>query len=144
MVGNICFHASPIDLFNSALRTVQLFREQDSRKDWWKAALQWIRNHLRRSCGRYGWTYWKPDRSSYRMWLVDHFAEYFIQVALVRMCADGAKPQAQRFGYNHAFDAILRIGREEGLRTFTRGLGPNIVRSVIMSMLVLMNIPQHG
>jgi dicarboxylate transporter 10 len=49
------------------------------------------------------------------------------------MCADGAKLPAQRFGYKHAFDAILRIGREEGVRTFTRGLGPNVVRSVIMS-----------
>lgn len=56
-----------------------------------------------------------------------------VQVALVRMCADGAKAPAQRFGYNNAFDAIIRIGREEGVRTFTRGLGPNIVRSVIMS-----------
>ncbi|KIX04847.1 uncharacterized protein Z518_05718 [Rhinocladiella mackenziei CBS 650.93] len=55
------------------------------------------------------------------------------EVALVRMCADGAKPPAQRFGYKHAFDALVRIGREEGLRTFTRGLGPNVVRSVIMS-----------
>lgn len=55
------------------------------------------------------------------------------KVALVRMCADGAKPPAKRFGYNNAFDALIRIGREEGLRTFTRGLGPNVVRSVIMS-----------
>ncbi|EXJ58508.1 hypothetical protein A1O7_05934 [Cladophialophora yegresii CBS 114405] len=54
------------------------------------------------------------------------------EVALVRMCADGAKPPAQRFGYKHALDAILRIGREEGIQTFTRGLGPNVVRSVIM------------
>jgi dicarboxylate transporter 10 len=49
------------------------------------------------------------------------------------MCADGAKAPASRFGYNHAFDALIRIGREEGVRTFTRGLGPNVVRSVIMS-----------
>ncbi|KIW67021.1 hypothetical protein PV04_06299 [Phialophora macrospora] len=56
------------------------------------------------------------------------------EVALVRMCADGAKPPAQRFGYKHALDAVLRIGREEGVRTFTRGLGPNVIRSVIMSM----------
>ncbi|OCT51478.1 putative 2-oxoglutarate/malate carrier protein [Cladophialophora carrionii] len=60
------------------------------------------------------------------------------EVALVRMCADGAKSPAQRFGYKHAFDAILRIGREEGIQTFTRGLGPNVVRSVIM------NIPQRS
>jgi dicarboxylate transporter 10 len=56
------------------------------------------------------------------------------QVALVRMCADGAKSPAQRFGYAHAFDALLRIGRDEGVRTFARGLGPNVVRSVIMNV----------
>ena len=46
------------------------------------------------------------------------------EVALVRMCADGAKSANQRFGYNNCFDALLRICREEGLRTFTRGVGP--------------------
>ncbi|KIW32024.1 uncharacterized protein PV07_03603 [Cladophialophora immunda] len=56
------------------------------------------------------------------------------EVALVRMCADGARSPSQRFGYNHALDAIIRIGREEGVRTFSRGLGPNIVRSVIMNV----------
>ncbi|OAL33408.1 hypothetical protein AYO20_07264 [Fonsecaea nubica] len=56
------------------------------------------------------------------------------EVALVRMCADGARSPGQRFGYNHAIDAIVRIGREEGLRTFSRGLGPNVVRSVIMNV----------
>ncbi|KAK5047631.1 hypothetical protein LTR84_006296 [Exophiala bonariae] len=56
------------------------------------------------------------------------------EVALVRMCADGAKAPASRFGYSHAFDALIRIGREEGVRTFTRGLGPNVVRSVIMNV----------
>ncbi|KAK7903294.1 hypothetical protein LTR67_001312 [Exophiala xenobiotica] len=50
------------------------------------------------------------------------------------MCADGAKSPAQRFGYAHAFDALLRIGRDEGVRTFARGLGPNVVRSVIMNV----------
>lgn len=50
------------------------------------------------------------------------------------MCADGAKDPAQRFGYRHCFDAVLRIGREEGIRTFARGLGPNITRSVLMNV----------
>lgn len=56
------------------------------------------------------------------------------EVALVRMCADGAKAPAQQFGYKNCFDAIIRIGREEGLQTFARGLTPNIVRSVIMNV----------
>ena len=56
------------------------------------------------------------------------------EVVLVRMCADGAKNPAQRFGYKNCFDAIIRIGREEGLRTFLRGLGPNVTRSVLMNV----------
>lgn len=60
------------------------------------------------------------------------------------MCADGAKAPAQRFNYRHAFDALHRIGREEGMRTFTRGLGPNIVRSVLMSKCVLFSSTGDG
>ena len=56
------------------------------------------------------------------------------EIALVRMCADGAKDPAVRFGYRQCFDAIFRIGRQEGLRTFTRGLGPNITRSILMNV----------
>ena len=56
------------------------------------------------------------------------------EVALVRMCADGAKPASQQFGYRNCFGAIYRIGTEEGLKTFGRGLGPNIVRSVLMNV----------
>lgn len=55
------------------------------------------------------------------------------QVALVRMCADRAKEPAERYGYRNAIDAMIKIYRNEGLSTFSRGLTPNIVRSVIMS-----------
>jgi solute carrier family 25 (mitochondrial dicarboxylate transporter), member 10 len=51
-----------------------------------------------------------------------------------RMCADGAKAPANRFGYSNCFNAIWRIGRDEGLQTFTRGLTPNVVRSIIMNV----------
>ena len=56
------------------------------------------------------------------------------EIALVRLCADGAKTADQRFGYRHCFDALSRIGREEGMRTFARGVGPNVVRSVLMNV----------
>jgi dicarboxylate transporter 10 len=49
------------------------------------------------------------------------------------MCADAAKAPGQRFGYANALDGLIRIWREEGVRTFGRGLGPNITRSVLMS-----------
>lgn len=44
------------------------------------------------------------------------------EVVLVRMCADGAKPVAERFVYPNAVVAFYRIAREEGLRVFGRGL----------------------
>lgn len=55
---------------------------------------------------------------------------------MVRMCADGAKAPVDRYGYAHALDGFIRIGREEGMKAFSKGLGPNIVRSVLMSKLI--------
>lgn len=51
----------------------------------------------------------------------------------MRMCADAAKPSAERFRYPDAVTGLYRIGREEGVRVFGRGLSANIVRSVLMS-----------
>ena len=51
----------------------------------------------------------------------------------MRMCADAAKPPAERFRYSDAVTGLYRIGREEGVRVFGRGLSANIVRSVLMS-----------
>ena len=56
------------------------------------------------------------------------------EVVLVRMCADGAKPPAERYNYKNAIDALTRIGREDGLAAYYRGLGPNVVRSVLMNV----------
>jgi dicarboxylate transporter 10 len=56
------------------------------------------------------------------------------EVVLVRMCADGAKPPAERFRYKHAIDALLRVARDDGIAAYFRGLGPNIVRSVLMNV----------
>ena len=55
------------------------------------------------------------------------------EVILVRMCADGAKAPTDRFFYTDALHGMARIAREEGLWTFARGLGPNLVRSVLMN-----------
>lgn len=35
------------------------------------------------------------------------------EVVLVRMCADGAKLTAQRFGYTNAIQGLMRVWREE-------------------------------
>lgn len=56
------------------------------------------------------------------------------EVVLVRMCADGAKHPAEHFAYKNAIDALVRVGREDGLGAYFRGLGPNIVRSVLMNV----------
>jgi dicarboxylate transporter 10 len=55
------------------------------------------------------------------------------EVVLVRMCADGAKPPAERFRYPNPIVALYRIGRDEGVKVFGRGMSANIVRSVLMS-----------
>jgi solute carrier family 25 (mitochondrial dicarboxylate transporter), member 10 len=56
------------------------------------------------------------------------------EVVLVRMCADGAKPASERYNYRNAVDAMIRIGREDGIAAYYRGLGPNVVRSVLMNV----------
>lgn len=56
------------------------------------------------------------------------------EVILVRMCADGAKPRADRNNYPDAVRGLVRIAREEGLATFGRGLGATVVRSVLMNV----------
>jgi dicarboxylate transporter 10 len=56
------------------------------------------------------------------------------EVVLVRMCADGAKPLAERFRYPNPIVALYRIGRDEGVKVFGRGLSANVARSVLMSM----------
>jgi dicarboxylate transporter 10 len=57
------------------------------------------------------------------------------QVVLVRMCADGAKPPAQRFAYPNALVGLFRTVSEEGPRVLGRGLSANVARSVLMSQL---------
>ncbi|KAI9731815.1 MAG: hypothetical protein M1818_007680 [Claussenomyces sp. TS43310] len=56
------------------------------------------------------------------------------EIVLVRMCADGVKEPSQRYSYGNAFKGIVRIGRDEGLATFTRGLAPNLIRSILMNV----------
>ena len=55
------------------------------------------------------------------------------EVVLVRMCADGAKPMAERFAYPNALVGLYRVGKDEGVATFARGVSANIVRSILMS-----------
>lgn len=57
------------------------------------------------------------------------------EVVLVRMCADGARPAAERHHYPDAVRGLLRIARYEGVGLlFRRGLGATVVRSVLMNV----------
>ncbi|KKY35991.1 putative mitochondrial dicarboxylate integral membrane protein [Diaporthe ampelina] len=56
------------------------------------------------------------------------------EVILVRMCADGARPPPERANHPDALRGLWRIARDEGLGTFARGLGPTVVRSVLMNV----------
>lgn len=50
------------------------------------------------------------------------------------MCADGAKNPSERFAYRNALTGLVRVGVEGGVGAYFRGLGPNIVRSVLMNV----------
>jgi len=56
------------------------------------------------------------------------------EVVLVRMCADGVKPVTERYRYPNALAGIVMIGREEGMKAFYKGLGPNVIRSILMNV----------
>ncbi|KAK1777947.1 mitochondrial carrier domain-containing protein [Copromyces sp. CBS 386.78] len=51
----------------------------------------------------------------------------------VRMQHDAALPPAQRRNYAHAIDGLTRMTREEGFRSWFRGVGPNSARAAAMT-----------
>lgn len=55
------------------------------------------------------------------------------EVILIRMTADGRLPMDQRRNYKHAFDAIARIAREEGVLVLWRGVTPTVLRAMVLN-----------
>lgn len=55
------------------------------------------------------------------------------EITLVRMTADGRLPVAERRNYKHAFDALARIAREEGVGTLWRGWQPTVIRAMVLN-----------
>ena len=51
----------------------------------------------------------------------------------VRMQHDAALPEARRRNYKHALDGMIRMFREEGLKSLFRGVSPNSMRAVLMT-----------
>jgi len=65
-----------------------------------------------------------------------------VEVALVRMQADGAKPLAEQRGYRHVVDAWVRVAGEEGITALWTGVGPTVVRGMVVSMTQLATYDQ--
>eukprot|EP00928_Gymnodinium_smaydae_P007118 TRINITY_DN12564_c0_g1_i14.p1 TRINITY_DN12564_c0_g1~~TRINITY_DN12564_c0_g1_i14.p1 ORF type:complete len:296 (-),score=74.86 TRINITY_DN12564_c0_g1_i14:136-1023(-) len=60
-----------------------------------------------------------------------------VEVALVRMQADGKLPVDQRRNYRHVFDAIARVLKEEGVAGGWRGVGPTMGRGMVITVTQL-------
>jgi hypothetical protein len=52
------------------------------------------------------------------------------EVALVRMQSDGMLPSQQRRNYRSAFDALVRVAKEEGIFALWKGSAPTIIRAM--------------
>ena len=50
------------------------------------------------------------------------------------MAADGRKPEAERRNYKNIFDALRRIGKEEGIGALWRGSAPTVARACLLNM----------
>ncbi|CAM9361231.1 unnamed protein product [Choristocarpus tenellus] len=60
-----------------------------------------------------------------------------VEVCMVRMQGDARLPPAERMGYKHVGDALVRIAREEGLHNYWRGATPTVSRAMVVSMTQL-------
>ncbi|EGD83706.1 dicarboxylate carrier protein [Salpingoeca rosetta] len=56
-----------------------------------------------------------------------------MDVCNVRMQNDGRLPAAERRNYKHVGNALVRIIREEGIGKLYSGLGPNVIRAMLMT-----------
>jgi len=55
------------------------------------------------------------------------------EIVMVRLQGDFAKPPEKRFNYKNCFDALYRMVRDEGISSFSRGVGPNVLRAILMN-----------
>lgn len=54
-------------------------------------------------------------------------------VLLVRMTSDVLRPPEKRYNYPNALTGLVSLLRSEGMRGLTRGVGPNVIRAVLMN-----------
>jgi solute carrier family 25 oxoglutarate transporter 11 len=60
-----------------------------------------------------------------------------VEVALVRMQADGRLPVDQQRGYRNVVVALKRIGMEEGASAYMAGAAPTVARAMLVNCLQL-------
>eukprot|EP00918_Siedleckia_nematoides_P076857 GHVU01167988.1.p1 GENE.GHVU01167988.1~~GHVU01167988.1.p1 ORF type:complete len:290 (+),score=40.41 GHVU01167988.1:266-1135(+) len=63
-------------------------------------------------------------------------------LALIRLQADNTLPAAQRRHYKGAFDALVRVVKDEGLFTLWRGTGPTVARACAINLGMLTTYDQ--
>lgn len=56
------------------------------------------------------------------------------ELMMVRMQADKAKPPEKRYNYRNSVQGLYRMTREEGFRSWGRGVVPNGARAILMNM----------
>jgi dicarboxylate transporter 10 len=56
-----------------------------------------------------------------------------LELVMVRLCADGLKPEGERLHYRNAIHGLWRIARDEGFTRLGRGMGATVTRSVVMN-----------
>jgi len=64
------------------------------------------------------------------------------EVSLIRMTSDGRLPAAERRNYSSVFDALARMGKEEGVRTLWRGAVPTMGRAMVVNAAQLASYSQ--
>lgn len=64
------------------------------------------------------------------------------EVALIRMTSDGSLPPEKQRKYKSVFDALIRIYREEGLKTLWRGATPTMGRAMVVNAAQLATYSQ--
>ncbi|RPD56508.1 dicarboxylic acid transporter [Lentinus tigrinus ALCF2SS1-7] len=55
------------------------------------------------------------------------------EIMMVRLQGDFAKPPEKRLNYKNSIDGLIRMVREEGWSSLSRGVGPNVFRAVLMN-----------
>jgi len=55
------------------------------------------------------------------------------EILMVRMQGDFAKPPEKRLNYKNCFDGLFKMIRDEGWSSLSRGVYPNVIRSVLMN-----------